>query len=982
MKLYRYKVVFVEFVQRGFFLNFQNFMKGGIQMKSKMNKRISCVVLLAMLVQLMSFGGVLTASAEVSVADNGADYFALAKAYGVYTEAGGNPDGTDIIDGIHIFTGSSANKLVSVDDAQTLAAIDAELFSDKSATVDENGVITPGNMTELAYYAKANGVKYVGPSSDGSYDYVVAVDNTDIARDAWFTSNYWRIPNLWSIKPISSSTDENGEVTYQYTDANGKYNAVPNGYRNIPGYFYFGLSNNVITEADTNLTIVFEYLDIGTKAMNIKYFSTADTAATGSTGAATVTRTNTGVWKTAVIPVTDAKFSTTNKTGLQTSYEFRIECNYADTYIRRLGIVKTADITAPEAESFDVSAVKYIKNGEYSHYAAGGNITTEIDITSATDSTATLYTAVYDKSDALVDVAKSASTALTAGVKATIRTETAVNVPNASDYTFRKYIWTDNLTPAYSVNDDDALVLNADGFYKLAILKWDEYKDMSDAVAFNIYRDGSFIGTTDKTSFYDENATEGTHTYQIIAIDASGNAVYRSNYAIADVITTVEEGVSFTAARKGASYDIISTDNSVNLETKGTADIKHNLSVKKTTKLFNADEALQLWTASDILPDSMETGLTDEQKVAKVKAKGYVANGSDGPVRTEAVTDSYGTTKDAWFSQGYFLVHAGGTRRENWAKMYFNIPVGQYQDVSNLTVFVEYLTYGAAKNRLTLTYANTNSTPNGAAVKSTKSSSQHVLIDDKPQWMVSRFELSDAKLGYKYSSDNASMYIDCSSGVYVSSMFITDKTGNEALSQYAKYKGSNFGYASQDDIQAMYPDGVSLKIEDGEIVGNGMRWYRYPGVNADAYGSIETDGTDSYIQQGRSMVTTDGVESRKQSYVYFDVDDSYLYGLNATGGFYLTLTYKPDFDGAININITTYDDSTGTVGGARNINLCNTVKDETTPWVTETFFVEGHAFTDMDNGSCDFRLFTGNSANDNALKIKEIKIQNLVHSTR
>ena len=212
MKLYRYKVVFVEFVQRGFFLNFQNFMKGGIQMKSKMNKRISCVVLLAMLVQLMSFGGVLTASAEVSVADNGADYFALAKAYGVYTEAGGNPDGTDIIDGIHIFTRSSANKLVSVDDAQTLAAIDAELFSDKSATVDENGVITPGNMTELAYYAKANGVKYVGPSSDGSYDNVVAVDNTDIARDAWFTSNYWRIPNLWSIKPISSSTDENGEL--------------------------------------------------------------------------------------------------------------------------------------------------------------------------------------------------------------------------------------------------------------------------------------------------------------------------------------------------------------------------------------------------------------------------------------------------------------------------------------------------------------------------------------------------------------------------------------------------------------------------------------------------------------------------------------------------------------------------------------------------------------------------------------------------
>ena len=936
-------------------------------MKMKFRKNVSFILALTMLVQLMSIGGIMTASATATaqIVDNGADYFAAAKAYGVYTETAAGADGSDLQQGMAVLDLEVKHMLAHVDDTETLEYIDSQMYPNAKASVNEsNGYITLGNMKELAFYSKANGIKYVAPNSDGAYMIKSCADKYDMASNAWFTTYNHRIPDKWTVKPVS----QNEDGSYNYVKSDGKYDLVPSGYRTIPGFMYFKVTDDTIKDTDANLSVVIEYYDNGTSEIGFVYNGVSATVPT-------VKRTNTNTWKTAVWTLDDASFSSTNKTSLQEFYEMRFSGSNQDLYIRKAAVVKTADLTASAAEKFDVSETRYFKDGKLSHYSQGGNITTEIDITASIDSKATLYTAVYDANEALVDVAMSASTTLTANTKTTIKTDTAVNVPSGADYTFRKYIWTDNLAPAYSVNPEDALVLSADGFYKLAILKWNEYENINDAVKFNVYRDGKLIGVTDKAAYYDNYASEGTHTYQIAAVDASGNVVYRSNYAVADVVTTIESNVAFYAARKGSSNDILTADANVNLDTKGVSDIKHNFNSFKVSKLFTSDEALQIWTPEDILAPADRNGLSEEQMISKIKDYKYVSASSDGPISTETVTDYYGVTKDAFYSHTFYRVN---TKYYGWSKMYLDLADGVCAGKNNVTVFVEYLATEGAASSINLNYANTQSadlsgnqylTPKFSA----KSVSHNILKMNGPQWITARFDLTDANLGYRYKDNNGDMFINAGGGVYLSSIFVTDKTGNDALVQYAKYKGSNFGYATQEDAEALYPDGVSISFDANGQVNNGIRWFEDGREVADAYTTVETDGTDYYVQQGRAV--RDG--NNRQSYIYFEVDDNYLFGDKVSEGVYLTLTYKPDFNGRIFVQ------TTGCDGGNKVVVIKNGITaDPDTPWVTETFFLEDVMFVNKDNASCDFRITTDNGDCDNSLKIKELKIQSLNHKER
>lgn len=939
-------------------------------MKMKFRKSVGFILALTMLVQLMSIGGVMTASAAATpqIVDNGADYFAAAKAYGVYTEAAAGANGSDLQQGMAVLDNEVKHMIAHVDDTERLEYIDSQMYPNAKASVDEsNGYITLGNMKELAFYSKANGISYVAPDSDGAYMVKSCADKYDMASNAWFTTYNHRIPYKWTVKPVSKNEDG----SYNYVKSDGKYDLVPNGYRTIPGFLYFKVTNDTIKDTDSNLSVVVEYFDNGTADIGFAYVNSKDTAVSGPS----VKRTNTGTWKTAVWTLEDAVFSCTNKTGLQTDCEIRLVGNSQDFYIRKIGIVKTADLTASAAEKFDVSETRYFKNGKLSHYSQGGSITTEIDITASADSNATLYTAVYDKQENLVDLAMSASTALSANTKATIKTNTDVNVPAGADYTFRKYIWTDNLAPAYSVNPEDALVLSADGFYKLAVLKWDEYENINDAVKFNVYRDGKLVGVTDKTAYYDNYASEGSHTYQIAAVDASGNVVYRSNYAVADVVTTVESNVAFYAARKGSSNDILTADANVNLDAKGVSDIKHNFNSFKVSKLFTADEALQIWTPEQILAEAHRNGLTEEQMIEKIKDQKYISASSDGPISTETVTDYYGVSKDAFYSHSFYRVN---TKAYGYSKMYLDLADGVCAGKNNVTIFVEYLATEGATSGIGLNYADTRSTDLSGNTYNTpqyngKTVNHNILNMKGPQWVTARFDLTDANLGYRYKNNNGDMYINAGGGVYLSSIFVTDKTGNEALVQYAKYKGSNFGYATQADAEALYPDGVSISFDANGQVNNGIRWFEDGREVADAYTTVETDGTDYYVQQGRAV--RDG--NNRQSYIYFEVDDNYLFGDKVSEGVYLTLTYKPDFNGRIFVQ------TTGCDGGNKVVVIKNGITaDPDTPWVTETFFLEDVMFVNKDNASCDFRITTDNGDCDNSLKIKELKIQSLNHKER
>ena len=200
-------------------------------MKTKFRKKVSLVLALTMLVQLMSIGGIMTTSAAstVQIVDNGADYFSVAKAYGVYTEVAGNPDGSDIQQGLSVLPLIPTHQLASVDDEQMLNYIDENLFPKGKATVAADGTMTLGNMKELAFYSKANGIKYVAPNSDGAYDIKSCADADDIGSEAWFTSYNYRVPYTWSVKPVS----QNEDGTYNYAKADGTYNLVTDRFPDI-----------------------------------------------------------------------------------------------------------------------------------------------------------------------------------------------------------------------------------------------------------------------------------------------------------------------------------------------------------------------------------------------------------------------------------------------------------------------------------------------------------------------------------------------------------------------------------------------------------------------------------------------------------------------------------------------------------------------------------------------------------------------------
>ena len=168
---------------------------------------------------------------------------------------------------------------------------------------------------------------------------------------------YRYITNLNNDGAMKFSTATSGDgITKRTMFSSNHMRNRETGFDNS-GYIYYKVDNSsMFTSADDELYILIEYLDydanIGYKDSNsgthtytnqapfsLLYYSNS-----GNVKTPTIKKYNTNRWSTLAIPITNAEFTTTNSTGLQTSYDFRIELGSRDLHISRVGIVKASDV--------------------------------------------------------------------------------------------------------------------------------------------------------------------------------------------------------------------------------------------------------------------------------------------------------------------------------------------------------------------------------------------------------------------------------------------------------------------------------------------------------------------------------------------------------------------------------------------------------------------------------------------------------------
>ena len=185
-----------------------------------------------------------------------------------------------------------------------------------------------GSDNEDVLAAEAAGRSYYAPAKDNSFRYEENVtDSSGVAKDAWFTDAYYRADKKASAQ----------------------------------GGMAFGIiDGSKISENDSEVSFVFEYLDNDTGTIKLQYINTDWTGGGYSGNDCTISKTGTGLWKTAVIPVNNAKLcpeSNTKSTALCSGREdFLLKGN--NMYISRIMVVKNSDIKPISADHEPISCPK------------------------------------------------------------------------------------------------------------------------------------------------------------------------------------------------------------------------------------------------------------------------------------------------------------------------------------------------------------------------------------------------------------------------------------------------------------------------------------------------------------------------------------------------------------------------------------------------------------------------------------------------
>ena len=218
------------------------------------------------------------------------------------------PVGRELYTSAQIYSYASG---IGTEQSKGLKILYGETGSDYNSTLwhvdDVEGWSSQGVTQELVDEAKSAGYNYVTEHSDGAWMYKQATDKSDFTRTAFFTARNMR--NHSSSKKISGS-------------------------------FYMYLTDDTITENDNVVTFNITYLDIN----DIKVAYTANTES--GFGSFIIPGTNSGLWKTALITVDNAKLSSANtNTKLATQKEdIKIESKGGDMYIASVSITKQTDV--------------------------------------------------------------------------------------------------------------------------------------------------------------------------------------------------------------------------------------------------------------------------------------------------------------------------------------------------------------------------------------------------------------------------------------------------------------------------------------------------------------------------------------------------------------------------------------------------------------------------------------------------------------
>lgn len=626
-------------------------------------------------------------------------------------------------------------------------------------------------------------------------------------------------------------------------------------------------------------------------------------------------------------------------------------------------IDKTKDISTVEApktntydNDFDVTNIQYNTDGKISeiYHAGEVSVSAKVKNTKSTQQTFQMYSASY-KGNVLKDVSKSEPVVIGSGSSKNVSVGT-VNVPDEGK--LKNFVWSENLAPVSMPRIGD-FTLTAHGYNRRAMIKWTEQEYLGDDITFEVYRDGYSIGKTQGGGFADENVTRGEHLYQVNAIDTNGNTICRSNSAVATVTSMYD-----------TPSDVIYTKAFINTNGE-TENIGKGLQVNIPSPMYTVEEAKQ----------NLEY-LTDVQlKYATDNNISYFTKRGDGAVRTIKVTDSLGVTKTAWHSSKVLRCGNATETTVRNCNIHFNITDNTITSSdSTVTMFVEFL---SNRDNLVLQYCNY--TIEGETIVTTDTNGGQLTTrvnggsGKTGNWRIAKFDITDAyfdhtstgmadgKADFRFPSDGKDLYI--------SSIMVVKGASDNAVEKYASFTDHNFSNDVLLRGSKLYPDGVSVDFSNGTPQRNGIREYYRTSGTPDALGAIEMDDDGEYYLTSKYIVNANG--SLKTTYLYFDVDDRYIFG-KADNTVEVEMTYKAEYDETVNVLCQGYDPDND-VYSVKNIALkpVKVVKNNG-EWVTVKFLLEGVSFISLDNGGSDFRMYIPGDVNDpnKYLKIRKLVVRN------
>jgi len=326
-----------------------------------------------------------------------------------------------------------------------------------------------------------NGCEYITKSADGAWKYEQFTDADGVTKTAFYAPRNFR--------PIQTTSPVNSNL-------------------------YFRLTDETITENDSELILEIEYLDTG-DGFTVTYVSTGE----NNFSSFSIRGENSGKWKTVYVPVNDAVISSTNSGTKLATWQDDIKIGGSNLAVSQIGVIKRAD-----GSDMDNCEIITHQKQEKSD-ALPGDVVSKVSIVtnkSQTDSSAIAFNVIYNPDGSIKSISSSNMTKIAPGRTALLETDEQVI---CAGETHRTFVWGGNLKPVEQDNDplgvgvvevDDASIR-----FRWDNTSWPGY-------FFNIYSDGEMVGRTTGKTYLLENMEPGAYSYYIEVADLYGRVIFRS----------------------------------------------------------------------------------------------------------------------------------------------------------------------------------------------------------------------------------------------------------------------------------------------------------------------------------------------------------------------------------------------------------------------------------------------------------------------